>query len=68
MLSHPLEISIIRNTKYNKDSYAKGFHFNSIEKLLPSFHFHCEEKPVKCSILDGSILVLRQRLVDETQT
>lgn len=35
MVSHPLEISVIRNIKYNKDSYAKRFHFNSIEKLLP---------------------------------
>lgn len=34
MVSHPLEISVIRNIKYNKDSYAKRFHFNSIEKLL----------------------------------
>lgn len=57
MVSHPLEISVIRNIKYNKDSYAKRFHFNSIEKLL-QFSLSLREKPVKSSILDGSILVL----------
>lgn len=34
MLSHQLEICVIRNIKYNKDWYTKRLHFNSIEKLL----------------------------------
>lgn len=36
MLSHQLEIRVIRNIKYNKDWYTKRLHFNSIEKL-PQF-------------------------------